>query len=299
MGVSSRQGADTLSAHGGLDVSAHRRSKIPASEGLLQPVAALLSCAPMHWPWNNIDWGATLWLALIPPLLLAAMTLDILQRWRRGGWTTHLLIVACVIASTALVVTIGEHANDGLFGQTTAAWVQGVGSVMAIIGAIWIDQGSARRQAAVLKAEQNRVEEERNAALTARRQALLECNAALAIVDRDLNRASPEGVSLGPPFKFSEFALRRLKSAQVSVAYYLITPGAIPHNMVSALAGASQLVNEFTVVDEMPALNGADLADWRRRVTSARAQMKYIFDVMDFDFLEEKPDYDCEPEPGD
>ena len=253
----------------------------------------------MDWSWSNIDWGATLWLALFPPLLLAAMTLDVLERWRRAGWTTHLLIVACVIAAAALVATIGQQAKDGPFGQTTAAWVQAVGSVMAIIGAIWIDQGSARRQAGALQAEQERGEKERDAALTARRQALLECRAALAILSTDLTRATPVGVPLKPPLELSEFVVRRLKSAQVAVSYYLITPGAIPHNMLSALAGARQLVNEFPVVDGMPALNAADLKEWRRKAASAREQMEFLLQVMDFDFLEEEPfdpddDFDLE-----
>jgi hypothetical protein len=62
-----------------------------------------------------------------------------LRRW-------PLLAGIGVIAAVALFAGAVVHDPQGLFGQVSAAWLQAVGSVAAILAAIAIDQGSARRQ---------------------------------------------------------------------------------------------------------------------------------------------------------
>ena len=57
-----------------------------------------------------------------------------------------LLAAAALMGGVALVGGAVQHDPLGWFGQVTAAWVQALGSVVAIIAAIVIDQGSARRQ---------------------------------------------------------------------------------------------------------------------------------------------------------
>ncbi len=56
------------------------------------------------------------------------------------------------MAAVALVVGAASADSNGWFGEITAAWIQAVGSVAAIIGAILIDQGAARRQRLQLEA---------------------------------------------------------------------------------------------------------------------------------------------------
>lgn len=57
---------------------------------------------------------------------------------RHGLVFAALLVVGFVVG--------GAVAIDGPFGQAPAAWFQAIGSVAAIVAAIWIDRGSARRQ---------------------------------------------------------------------------------------------------------------------------------------------------------
>jgi hypothetical protein len=54
------------------------------------------------------------------------------------------------MAAVGLVAGAAGADDKGWFGEVTAAWIQAVGSVAAIMAAIVIDQGSARRHAAQL-----------------------------------------------------------------------------------------------------------------------------------------------------
>jgi hypothetical protein len=65
-----------------------------------------------------------------------------------------------LIAALAAVAFFmgGAIATDGLFGSVVAAWVQAIGSIGAIIGAIYVDRGSARR--ALLQQERAAAERE-------------------------------------------------------------------------------------------------------------------------------------------
>jgi hypothetical protein len=92
-----------------------------------------------------IDLPRTLLLLAVLLSVAAAAVFDVLPRLakvRVGHW---LILLAVFTAALGLIAKAATSATDGLFGETTAAWIQAVGSVAAIIGAIWVDQGAARR----------------------------------------------------------------------------------------------------------------------------------------------------------
>lgn len=68
-------------------------------------------------------------------------------------------VIASVGATVGFLFGAGRH--DLLDPIVAAAWVQAVGSVAAILAAIWIDRGAARRAEDERRDEQARDEEER------------------------------------------------------------------------------------------------------------------------------------------
>ena len=85
----------------------------------------------------------------------------------RHGW-----FALAGIAAAVWLAVVALNDKDGFTGQTAAAWVQAVGSVMAIIAAIVIDQGAARRQIEQLRStESGRLRDRADEALAVVNQA--------------------------------------------------------------------------------------------------------------------------------
>jgi hypothetical protein len=98
--------------------------------------------------------------------------------------TLTLIGVALGVFLIGGAVGSDEH---GLFGEITAAWVQGVGTIAAIAAAIWISQSEARR----LRLDG---EASRRAAVLERVVAVESCARSLEIVQRQLINASGQRV---------------------------------------------------------------------------------------------------------
>jgi hypothetical protein len=54
-------------------------------------------------------------------------------------------VVVLVVAVVAIAAAFGPHALHGLFSEDGAAWIQAVGSVGAILVAIWVSNSAERR----------------------------------------------------------------------------------------------------------------------------------------------------------
>lgn len=107
----------------------------------------------MVWNWHNIDWFATTAaVLLLAAVLVASLALQTLppvsgmdttaKRERRARlqqrWLRAWLLAAIALAlSSSLIFLAGSihHDKHGVYGSDTAAWVQAIGSIGAILGA--------------------------------------------------------------------------------------------------------------------------------------------------------------------
>jgi hypothetical protein len=113
--------------------------------------------------------------------------------------------------STALIVGAAVHDEDGLFGANTAAWAQAVGSVAAIVAAIAIDQGTARRaRRAVKDAERD--------ARDARRMAIRRCVTVLNGVISQFKRSVLDD---GRTYSIAPEHVRAIRTAQQVISHFV------------------------------------------------------------------------------
>lgn len=94
------------------------------------------------------------------------------------------------------------------------AWVQAVGSVLAILGAIWIDRGSARR--AVRAKQQDETD-----AYTARRRAISNC---IVSLEGLVNEAAVADFEPTGYWSVSEVTRRRMRAALMAASFYRDDP---------------------------------------------------------------------------
>lgn len=182
--------------------------------------------------------GGVLVLTLVVGLLLAVGYVFLWPRLIRAtvGRTGAATWVIWVIATTvALISAAGAHDSAGFFGQTTAAWAQGLGSIIAIAAAIWIDQGAARR----LRDDRTR---ERLDAVASRRGAIQSCAQNLVSMADQLSTWNPKP---GHDWHPAMTRLRALEGARNALNYYLrIASVEIDVRLVAALTTAEQVMGD-------------------------------------------------------
>ncbi|MBO9623173.1 MAG: hypothetical protein J7500_10725 [Sphingomonas sp.] len=66
-------------------------------------------------------------------------------------WT--IAITLSLLASVAIMVAAAKHDHEGIWGETTAAWLQAVGSILAILFGIAMANAEARRAGADARTE--------------------------------------------------------------------------------------------------------------------------------------------------
>lgn len=139
----------------------------------------------MSWSWNNIDWFATAAAALLlAAVSFASLTFQTLppvsgqdtterrarrerlqQRWLR----TWLLAAIALAVCSALVFLAGSihHDKYGIYGSDTAAWVQAIGSIGAILGAAGVAGWQAFAERAVIRRAERKARVDRVASMAA------------------------------------------------------------------------------------------------------------------------------------
>lgn len=120
-----------------------------------------------------------------------------------------IVLIAIIVVSSGLwLALVATHDPDGLFGQSSAAWAQAIGSVGAILAAIVIDQGASRRAQAAREADEAAGRRARVALL--RNASFILNNVAAALETRDPR----------PGRLYEGLALEALKAMQKAVSHY-------------------------------------------------------------------------------
>jgi hypothetical protein len=144
------------------------------------------------------------------------------------------LLILWSVAGLFLVVAGAVSDPDGIFGSNTAAWVQGVGSIAAIVAAIIIDQGAARR----LRQQQSEEVAARHDAIV---MAIAHCRTSTAAAAQEANVLSLEGVYQGA---ISAATYRSVKAAWSALHYHLSQNGAINARLLAALTLTKERMDE-------------------------------------------------------
>jgi hypothetical protein len=104
--------------------------------------------------WANVDWVDTVAVALVSLLFLPVVaTLPfpsvrakvVAFGMRRGAAQ---LAIGAGLMCALMIMEVAKHDRDGFTGQATAAWVQGLGTIGAVIGAGWVSSTQIRDQRA-------------------------------------------------------------------------------------------------------------------------------------------------------
>lgn len=178
---------------------------------------------------ENIDWIATLgatgfmlfvsvigavllslkWDLTVVDLVSASSRRSFLPRIVGFGWLkVSIFFVAQV--GVGLIFAASAQDPNGLYGQSTAAWVQAAGSVGAILAAIVVDQGSTRR----LRRERSQLDLQ----VAARRaRAIKEAAIALHAVAEEVKGERIKGWRA--PLWVSQVNILRIKSALAALEY--------------------------------------------------------------------------------
>lgn len=134
--------------------------------------------------------------------------------------------MAVVTAAALLLVhAANQPSTSTTWGSNTAAWVQGVGSIVAILAAIWIDQGEASRSRRERRRELQTAEDNRTGAISDAADALYEAANAIRTLPYD------GFTSLGLP----DDCVQALESADFALRYYLALPVELDLRLLKAL----------------------------------------------------------------
>ena len=177
---------------------------------------------------SDVDWCATLSVGGFMLIVTAALALAFSLRW--GGTVVDLKtgksrpslkpelagsfwllwpLLFIAAAGAALVAAAAAQDYSGLYGQTGAAWMQAVGSVVAIVVAIVVDQGASRRLRQERKVSEQAVSARRAGAIIQAAEAFEHAAAEV----RAANVAINTGVGLSP------FSIQRINGAGAALGY--------------------------------------------------------------------------------
>jgi hypothetical protein len=195
-------------------------------------------------PMDKIDWSATALGTLATPLGVLLVSAgcfrgrarNFVLSWFQGRTLPETAAVSGVLAVTVVSV-VALHDEDGWFGQSTAAWIQAIGSIAAIAAAVWIDQGTARRQATAREAEGR-------AAIGARLDAVMNCVMCLEQLAGLLREWEPEP---NHTWSITPVGFEEAMSAEEVLRFYLQHQGTeIDALLVATMARAHQTMQSVT-----------------------------------------------------
>lgn len=226
----------------------------------------------MQWV-QEIDWLSTLVLAMV-----CGGTTYTIAEWREHiaaraplGWYAFGL---ALFAGAALIGGAAQNSGS-IFSDEAAAWVQAVGSIAAIVAAIVIDQGAARRLEAQRKSEVEASDQARRQDRAARIEAVRNLIYALAGIESEA--AAHDFGPNGMVFVLSEARHRTLRAAIAAVDYHMATPGLSPASLVSVMALAQATMKAYRD-DRIRAQNPDALV---RLDAMARADAGYIRQLLE------------------
>lgn len=188
---------------------------------------------------------------------------------RIAGFTwAKFILFFWTLASVVLIFEVCDQDPEGLFGQTTAAWVQALGAVGAILVAIAVDQGSSRR----LQREQ--IEKERS--IAARRCGAIN-RAADALRDIESEVRSNQNTLSG--ISISTINIQRLNSSLASLEYLYNQGAEIDIQILSSLCTSlEQLKTDVKWITENQPIVGLQAAtDFIEYVSNAEKMQRDTF----------------------
>lgn len=169
--------------------------------------------------------------------------------------------------------------KKGIFGEQAAAWTQAVGSVAAIVAAIVIDQGAARRLRAERKFDQM-------SAVVARRSAVLNCSKSVGWMTAHLSDWQPESNTHWTPGRAQ---LRAMEGARDSVRYFLQqTATEVDAALVVSLTHADRIMSEL-ITDfrsHLPVM-GSHRDGWLEKFSAAEDDLAGL--VMEYEGISNLP----------
>jgi hypothetical protein len=238
---------------------------------------------------DNLDWIATLgatgvmlivaiigavllslrWDLTVVDLVSATSRRRILPRLVDFGW---LKVSIFFVAQVGFGLIFAASAQDpnGLYGQSTAAWVQAAGSVGAILAAIVVDQGSTRR----LRRERSQLDLQ----VAARRaRAINEAAIALHAVAEEVKGAQIKGWTA--PFWVSQGNILRIKSALAALEYLHQQGAELDGQILASLCNSREMLklDSEWINKNQPILDRHNLDLYYRYVDSAAERQNDLF----------------------
>ncbi|HXA40965.1 MAG TPA: hypothetical protein VNW53_18335, partial [Phenylobacterium sp.] len=217
--------------------------------------------APPPWSWTQIDFGATVGLVVVIGAIAFAVALLSLVRLHDGSgyprddgefrlsirprvlWArlpSLWLLIFVALFGSALIGLAAEADPKGLFGSGTAAWVQAVGTVSAIIAAALIASQKSRQQ------DKMQIEAEDRAA-NARLGAILRASLDFEEAEKKLKITQPGGLSGNAELKteLGDTSRAMIRAAEAMLVRLLNQPANVPVCVQASLARASEVAATY------------------------------------------------------
>lgn len=237
---------------------------------------------------SDVDWASTLSAGFLMLFATAALALALSLRWdgtvfnletgkRRpslkprvaGSYRLLWLLLFIATVGVGLVAEAAAQDEDGLYGQTGAAWMQAAGSVVAIVAAIIVDQGASRRFRQDRMVREQAMSARRAGAIAQAAEALENAAAEL----RNTNVANGQRVGLSSP------SIQRIKGAGAALEYLHQQGAELDVPILAALCLSLEMykVDSEWALKTQPIIGPKNVSSYASSLEAAAKRQRSIF----------------------